>query len=63
MIGVPDYEGEDVRDFNWIEFTETAEETEKNESIFALLRKGSYRGKFLWCSRVHGFSGLGWPHS
>jgi hypothetical protein len=34
MIGVPDYEGEDVRDFNWIEFTETEEESVTNESVF-----------------------------
>ncbi|MDC2964342.1 hypothetical protein OA067_05450 [Gammaproteobacteria bacterium] len=40
MIGVPDYEGDDVRDFNWIEFTETAEETEKNESTFRASEEG-----------------------
>ena len=34
MIGVPDFEGEDVRDFNWIEFTETEEESKTNESVF-----------------------------
>ena len=34
MLGVPDYEGEDVRDFNWIEFTETEEESATNESVF-----------------------------
>ena len=67
MLGVPDYEGEDVRDFNWIEFTETEEESATNESVFQGSDEGQkivenfydvvdcteFQGPEIQCSRLH----------